>query len=135
VAPAYRPERIRRLRGDRPQYVVAFEAGLTQGHLSAIEHGRIESVGIEILSSLADALNTSVEYLIGRTNIPRPIDQIIPEDALEADEQDLLSDYRAIQSPGLRAAARDAVRGLRVASDRARQAERQTDGSGDEAPS
>lgn len=66
-------ERIKALREDhdRRQQELADYLHLTRSGYSNYENG-IREVPLEVLSALADYYHTSVDYLIGRTDEPRP---------------------------------------------------------------
>lgn len=65
--------RIRDLREDHDlrQRELAELLNCTQACYSYYESGRLE-IPIEALSQLADFYNTSIDYLVGRTDDPRP---------------------------------------------------------------
>jgi len=110
--PNYRPERIRRLREklDKPQYVVAMDANMAQGHLSNLERGHVTSIGSEHLSNLARVLGTNIGYLVGTTNDPRP-SAYMRDDELTPDEEQLIRTFRQIKNPVLRDLALELVKG------------------------
>lgn len=66
-------ERIRNLREDTDmtQTQIANLLHISQRTYSRYENDE-RAIPIEILSQLADIHNTSVDYLIGRTNIKKP---------------------------------------------------------------
>jgi transcriptional regulator with XRE-family HTH domain len=66
-------ERIRNLREDKDmtQSEIAQILNISQRTYSRYENGE-RSIPIEILSGIADYHNTSVDYLIGRTNVKKP---------------------------------------------------------------
>ena len=66
-------ERIRNLREDRDlsQSTIAKSLNISQRSYSRYENDD-RSIPIEILSKLADFHNTSVDFLIGRTNQKEP---------------------------------------------------------------
>lgn len=66
-------ERIRNLREDKDmtQTQIADLLHISQRTYSRYENDE-RAIPIEILSQLADIHNTSVDYLINRTNIKRP---------------------------------------------------------------
>ena len=47
-------------------------AGMSQGYLSDVENGKVASPSASVLIKLAAALETSVDYLLGRTDDPSP---------------------------------------------------------------
>ena len=65
--------RIRNLREDKDltQTELANYLSITQRTYSRYENGE-RAIPIDILSKLADFHNTSVDYLINRTNIQKP---------------------------------------------------------------
>jgi transcriptional regulator with XRE-family HTH domain len=52
------------------QRELAERVGVTQSHVSSIINGAVPSV--PVLQKLADALNTSTDYLLGRADDPAP---------------------------------------------------------------
>ena len=66
-------ERIKGLREDRDktQQELAAFLGLTRSAYSNYENG-LRDIPVEVLSLIADFYKTSVDYLIGRTNEPKP---------------------------------------------------------------
>ena len=128
----YRGDRIKqtRERQGMRQYELAIHADLSQGHLSQIERNRLDSVGTDILSSIAHALGTNVEYLLGNSDDPRPVKrqqlgQLSPE------EEDLLKSYRALREQVFRSMAVDSVKSLLKAE---REIKVQTSPEDDERP-
>jgi transcriptional regulator with XRE-family HTH domain len=69
-------ERIRNLREDKDmtQTDIAKILNISQRTYSRYENDE-RSIPIEILSKLADYHHTSVDYLIGRTNIKKPYEK------------------------------------------------------------
>jgi len=47
-------------------------SGVAQAHISRLESAKSPSVSVAILSQIADALDTSLDYLTGRTDSPAP---------------------------------------------------------------
>lgn len=66
-------ERIKNLRedSDKTQQNLADYLNITRSAYSNYENG-IRDIPIEVLSAIADYYNTSVDYLIGRTNEIKP---------------------------------------------------------------
>ena len=62
--------------------------------ISAYENGKSEP-SIATLMQMADIFNTSVDYIIGYTNVRQPIDKTV-QMSLTEDECDLLSGYREL---------------------------------------
>lgn len=110
----YRGDRIRALREQRglKQYELAMEAGISQGHLSRIESGSLETVGSYVLDRLATVLNTNPGYLMGTTDDARP-SRALRRGELLQDEQALVEDYRDIHLETFKRHARDLVRQVR----------------------
>jgi len=52
--------------------MLAVYAGSSASYLSEIESGKRTNVGAEILTRLAEALDTTTDYLLGLTDDPRP---------------------------------------------------------------
>lgn len=65
---------VRRTQQGIPQGVLAVRVGITQTHLSEIEHNRrhLDRMAGHTLSQLAWALATSTDYLLGLTDDPTP---------------------------------------------------------------
>jgi transcriptional regulator with XRE-family HTH domain len=73
---------IRRILGERVkrsrmrlgwnQLELAEESGIPQQVISRLEHGH-QSIYIERLIELANTLNVSLDYLVGRTDDPEPV--------------------------------------------------------------
>jgi transcriptional regulator with XRE-family HTH domain len=51
---------------------LAKRAGLHEQHLAKVERGNRHRVAADTIIALADALNVSADYLLGRTNDPTP---------------------------------------------------------------
>ena len=64
-------ERLQSLRKDKgiSQTRLGLEAGISQFAISKIEKGE-RAASIEVLYSLADYFNVSIDYLVGRTDNP-----------------------------------------------------------------
>ncbi|SFT03178.1 helix-turn-helix domain-containing protein [Paenibacillus sp. BC26] len=88
-------DRIAKLRDDRgwTQEQTAGLLGISRAALSHYEKNRREP-DTETLSKFADLFKVSVDYLVGRTNVPHiTLDEPVREfvDQLELSEEDLLS--------------------------------------------
>lgn len=70
-------DRVRRLRERRnwSQQDLADKAELDSSYISLLETGRRTNPGLETLLKIARALETSISYLAGETDDPRPIMQ------------------------------------------------------------
>lgn len=68
-------ERVLRLRERMgwSQSELAERSGLDASYISLLETGRRPNPGLETLVKLARALKTSISYLVGETDDPRPI--------------------------------------------------------------
>lgn len=78
--------RIRNLRKQRDltQGQLAAYSGVAQSHISRLENDNVDSLGSEPLSKLANALNTTTDYLLGLTPNPFPPDQsTVPSTEIE----------------------------------------------------
>lgn len=66
-------ERIRNLRedSDLTQQQIADKLFINRRTYSSYENG-IRGIPPEVLSDIADIFNTSVDYLMGRTNVKKP---------------------------------------------------------------
>ncbi|WP_405354622.1 helix-turn-helix domain-containing protein [Ruminococcus sp.] len=66
----------------------------TTFYIYIYENGKSEP-SIATLMQMADIFNTSVDYIIGYTNVRQPIDKTV-QMSLTEDECDLLSGYREL---------------------------------------
>ena len=89
-------ERIRLLRENKgiSQQSLADRIGCTQPTIHKYEDGSNEP-DIQTLRLLADFFDTSVDYLIGHTDIPHKIEPVQPWE-LNAAEASLMEKYRAL---------------------------------------
>lgn len=64
--------RIKSLRENRgwTQSDLERESNIAQAHISRLESGKSPSVSAAVLGQIADALETSVDFLMGRTDSP-----------------------------------------------------------------
>ena len=89
-----------RLEKGLSQKVFAQKLNITQQTYSDYETGRTNP-DIEMLKNIADILETSLDYLLGRSddfgNIN--IQQKSPAPSLSQEEQDLLNDFRSLPRP------------------------------------
>ena len=87
---------LKRLREERriSQQKLADAVGVSQPSIFKYENMNIEP-DIAVLSQLADYFDTSVDYIIGRTEERRPIERTEAYD-LNADEARLISAYRSM---------------------------------------
>jgi len=67
-------QRIKSLRENRDwtQSDLERESGVAQAHISRLEAGKAPNVSITVLSQIADALNTTLDYLTNRSDDPSP---------------------------------------------------------------
>ena len=65
-------ERLKSLRGKRTQEEVARILGLSRARYSHYENNRVEQ-DTEILNKLADFYKVTTDYLLGRTDNPKPL--------------------------------------------------------------
>lgn len=88
--------RITSLRKEKgiSQISLALKLNFSQKMISAYENGKSEP-SISTLKHMADIFNTSVDYLIGYTDIRNPIDKIAQEE-LNEDECEMLNVYRSL---------------------------------------
>lgn len=105
--PSIQGGRVKNLRSKKSltQGQLAGYSGVSQTYISEIELGRKLNVGSESLVRLARVLETSTDYLTGRTEDPRsparpPLGELAP------DEEELLLAYRALPSDDIRQMAR-----------------------------
>ena len=76
------------------QIALSMKLNVSQKMVSAYENGKSEP-GIDTLKSLADIFHTSVDYIIGYTDIKQPIDRIVQND-LSSLECSMLNEFRAL---------------------------------------
>ena len=77
------------------QQRLADAIGVSQQSINQYENHSVEP-DISILTRLADHFNTSIDFIVGRTDIRRPIE---PTEAfhLNKDESDVITQYRALK--------------------------------------
>ncbi|WP_301965595.1 helix-turn-helix transcriptional regulator [uncultured Ruminococcus sp.] len=90
--------RIAMLRKEKglSQISLSLKLNVSQKMISAHGNGKSEP-SIATLMQMADIFNTSVDYIIGYTNIRQPIDKTV-QMSLNEDECDLLSGYRELSA-------------------------------------
>lgn len=73
---AIRGDRVKRLRSKRglTQKELAAIASVSQSYVSEIESGKQKSVGSIVVLGLAHVLGTSIDYLVGNTDDPAPVE-------------------------------------------------------------
>lgn len=76
------------------QIALSMELNLSQKMISAYENEKSEP-SIATLKHMADIFNTSVDYIIGYTNIRQPVDMVVQINMSE-DECTLLNEYRSL---------------------------------------
>lgn len=86
-------KKLRALKGISQQQL-ADVIGVSQQSINKYENHNIEP-DIHTLVALANYFNTSVDYLIGNTNVCRKIEEVQPFD-LNADEAKIVSGYRKL---------------------------------------
>ena len=111
--PSIQGGRLKQLREQRrlTQGQLSAYSGVSQGYISHIELGERSNVGSEPLVQLARVLETSIDYLTGRTEDPRSPARP-PVGALAPDEEELLLAYRALDSDDARQMARAIIQTL-----------------------
>ena len=76
------------------QIALAIAMNVSQKTISAYENGKNEP-SISLLKHFADYFDTSIDYLVGYSDIRKPIDRIAQQNLTE-DECDLLNSYREL---------------------------------------
>ena len=66
--------KIQRKKLDMNQRQLAKASGITPATISRLESGQVKELKSEALKRLAEALNITVDYLVGRTTTLNPID-------------------------------------------------------------
>ena len=89
-------ERLRKLRlaNGYKQKELAAMLGISQPQLTSYERGGYEP-DIELLTRIAGFFDTSVDYIVGHTEVERPIEPVV-EYALNEMEQRLIDGFRMI---------------------------------------
>ena len=77
------------------QQRLADAIGVSQQSINQYENHSVEP-DISILTRLADHFNTSIDFIVGRTNIRRPIEHT-EAFHLNRDESDVITQYRALK--------------------------------------
>jgi len=80
------------------QQALAEKIGVSQQSINKYENHNIEP-DIQTLVRLADFFNTSVDYLVGHTEIEHPIEPVSPYD-LNQTEAKIIDNYRVISAKG-----------------------------------
>lgn len=76
------------------QIALSMKLNLSQKMISAYENGKSEP-SIETLVHMADIFQTSVDYIIGYTDIKKPLDKIAQQN-LSKDEYTLLEKFNSL---------------------------------------
>jgi len=86
-------ERIRLVREKRniTQIRLSIEIGVSQETISAYENGKAEPK-LEKLIKIANFLNTTTDYLLGRTNDDTPLSNVV-NDIADKQLEELLNNY------------------------------------------
>ena len=77
------------------QQRLADAIGVSQQSINQYENHSVEP-DISVLTRLADYFNTSIDYVVGRTDIRRPIEHT-EAFHLNKDESDVVTKYRALK--------------------------------------
>lgn len=105
--------RIAELRKEKKmsQISLGMQMNVSQKMISAYENGKNEP-GIQTLKAMAELFHTSIDYLVGYSDIRQPID-ILLQAALTSDEAEVLNIYRQL-SKEKRLVAQGVLMGLQV---------------------
>lgn len=89
-------ENLLKLRGEKGmnQLKLGMEIGVDQATISGYELGR-NFPSVENLLKLCELFNVSTDFLLDRTNIKTPVNQLVVEN-FGADELELLALYRRL---------------------------------------
>ena len=89
-------DNLRFLRKERKlsQQKLAEELGISQQSINQYENHYIEP-DIELLSRMADFFNTSLDYIVGRTDIVGKTDELMSF-PMKTDEVEMLNRYRLL---------------------------------------
>lgn len=77
------------------QQILADMMGVSQQSINQYENHSIEP-DIALLTQMADYFNTSIDYIVGRTTIRRPIERV-EAFHLNQDETTVISQYRMLK--------------------------------------
>ncbi len=91
-------ERIRVVREKRniTQIRLSIEIGVSQETISAYENGKAEPK-LEKLIKIANFLNTTTDYLLGRTNDDTPLSNVV-NDIADKQLEELLNNYARLNN-------------------------------------
>ena len=81
-----------RIKHNYSQKRLALEIGVTPQCIDQYENHDVMP-SVKILMRIADLFNTSIDYIVGRSSIDRPIDAL-KEDDLNENESSLISSFR-----------------------------------------
>jgi len=86
-------ENLRKLRKKRniTQLRLATEVGLSQEAISSFEN-KGSNIKLDLLIKIADFLNTTVDYILERTNNDAPLREVI-KSAVDKQQDELLNNY------------------------------------------
>lgn len=93
-------ERIRELRKSKgmSQIALSLKLNVSQKMISAYENGKSEP-SVSVLIELAKLFDTSVDYIIGYSDIKQPLDTILQQ-SLSKNECELLNTFRTLSKEG-----------------------------------
>ncbi len=89
--------RILREKAGVSQKALAESIGISQQSINRYENHNIEP-DIRTLALIADYFNTSVDYLIGHSDVDHKIEQLQPSD-LNQQELSMIEKYRKLNAP------------------------------------
>ncbi len=109
---SFRYDRIYELRKAQgmTQGQLAEKCGITQNQISRYERGAITPLA-DVLATIAAALDTSADYLLGLTDAPTPGEKPAPQPSLTAPEAEMLDLLRSLSVP----AQRQLIEALKIA--------------------
>ena len=93
-------KRIRELRKSKgmSQIALSLKLNVSQKMISAYENGKSEP-SVSVLIELAKLFDTSVDYIIGYSDIKQPLDTILQQ-SLSENECELLNTFRSLSKEG-----------------------------------
>ncbi len=99
----FRYDRVLQLRKAQgmSQGDLAVKCGIAQTQVSKYERGTV-TPSANALAAIADALDTSADYLLGLTDAPTPGEKPAPQPSLTAPEAELLDLLRSLDAPAQR---------------------------------
>lgn len=92
-------ERIAELRKEKnySQKYLAFKLGISQKTVSGYENGH-NRPNIDILIKMSEIFGTSIDYIVGNSNIKEPVNKVL-DGELTKDEKEMLILFKKLSYP------------------------------------